>query len=109
MAVDGPCGPVVVDGPWMQTHSGFDPPAAKTNSHCSAHHGCGYVRMKTRERICRGCTSHPGVRSEYLIDPDLIFFCQKKIREVSKTVMYICKGGIHISTYQTMIGVYYRD
>ncbi|WZZ17561.1 hypothetical protein YC2023_110650 [Brassica napus] len=48
------CGPVVVDGPWMQTHSWFDPPAAETKSHCSAHHGCGYVRMKIRERTCRG-------------------------------------------------------
>ena len=53
-------GLVVVDGPWMQTHSGFDPPAAETKSHCSAHHGCGYVRMKTRERACRGLHLLPG-------------------------------------------------
>ncbi|KAF3513901.1 hypothetical protein F2Q69_00004185 [Brassica cretica] len=56
----GPCGPVAVDGPWMQTYSGFDPPAAETKSHCSAHHGCGYVRMKTRERVCRGLHLPPG-------------------------------------------------
>ena len=47
-------GPVVVDEPKMQTHYGFDPHAAETKSHSSAHHGCGYVRMKTRERTCRG-------------------------------------------------------
>ncbi|WZZ50468.1 hypothetical protein YC2023_050575 [Brassica napus] len=44
----------------MQTHSGFDPPAAETKSHCSAHHGCGYVRMKTREMARRGLHLPPG-------------------------------------------------
>ncbi|KAF3580906.1 hypothetical protein DY000_02030363 [Brassica cretica] len=58
--LSGPRGPVAVDGPWMQTHSGFDPPAAETKSHCSAHHGCGYVRMKTREMARRGLHLPPG-------------------------------------------------
>ena len=47
------CGPVVVDGPWMQTRYEFDPAAAETKSHCPTHHGCGYVRMKIWERVCR--------------------------------------------------------
>ncbi|CAN7019675.1 unnamed protein product [Brassica rapa subsp. trilocularis] len=38
----------------MQTHSKFDLLAAETKLHCSAHHSCGYVRMKIRERACRG-------------------------------------------------------
>ncbi|WZZ09135.1 hypothetical protein YC2023_095056 [Brassica napus] len=33
---------------------------AETMSYCSAHHGCGYVRMKTLERVCRGLHLPPG-------------------------------------------------
>ncbi|WZZ81164.1 hypothetical protein YC2023_101736 [Brassica napus] len=51
--LSGPCGRVVVDGSWMQIHSGFDLPAAETKSHFSVHNGYGYVRMKIRERVCR--------------------------------------------------------
>ena len=58
--LSGLCGAVVLDGLQMQTHSKFDPSAAKTKSHCSAHHGCGYVCMKTRERACRGLHLPPG-------------------------------------------------
>ena len=45
---------VVVDEFWMQTHSGFDFPDTETKSHCSAHHGCGYVRINTQKRACCG-------------------------------------------------------
>ena len=66
-----------MNGPWMQIHSGVDPATAETKSHCCAHHGCGYVRIPVRGLVV-GCTSHPGVRSVFLIDMGLIFFFKKE-------------------------------
>lgn len=54
MLMSGACGPVVVDEPWMQTHSKFDLHATETKLHYPNHHGCGYVCMKTQEMTYRG-------------------------------------------------------
>ena len=69
---------VVVDGSWMQTHSRFNFHAAKTKSHCSAHHGGGYLCTKTWKRTCRGLHLSPEIRSVSLIDPDLTLLFNKK-------------------------------
>ena len=63
----------------------------ETESHFPNHlHGYGLLLFDPFEYpekgLSMGCTSHPGVRSVFLIDQDLTFFFKKKKREFIEIV-----------------------